>query len=59
MEIIKIITDEELSGGLTKSNDRDDPYSAGETNAITWVLPEDFWAVLMDPPWKEWIEAIS
>jgi hypothetical protein len=58
MEIIKNITAEEISGRLNKSEDPNDPYSADETEARTWSLPEDFWDVLKDPLWKEWIEAI-
>ena len=58
MEIIQNITEEEISGRLTKTSDQDDPYRAGETEARRWTLPEDFWDVLRDPLWKEWIEAI-
>jgi hypothetical protein len=47
VEIIKNISAEEPSGKLTKSNDQDDPYSAGETEARTWMLPEGFWGVLV------------
>ena len=33
-------------------------YNIGETEARLWTIPEDFWDVLRDPLWKEWIEAI-
>ena len=58
MEIIKNITEEEISGRLNKSEDPNDPYNVGEKEARTWTIPEDFWDVLKDPLWKEWIEAI-
>ena len=58
MAIIKNITEEEISGRLNKSEDPNDPYNIGETEARLWTIPEDFWDVLRDPLWKEWIEAI-
>jgi hypothetical protein len=51
------ITEEEISGRLNKSKDPNDPYNVGEKEARTWTIPEDFWDVLKDPLWKEWIES--
>ena len=35
-----------------------DPFGVSETEARKWQLPTDFWDVMMDPLFMEWIKSI-
>ena len=58
MKIIENITKHEIAGGLKETGDPLDPYGISETEARKWDEPRDFWDVLKDPLWREWIKAI-
>ena len=49
---------DEIAGGLKETGDPLDPYGISETEARKWDEPRDFWDVLKDPLWREWIKAI-
>ena len=51
-------SNEEIAGGLKETGDPLDPYGISETEARKWDEPRDFWDVLKDPLWREWIKAI-
>jgi len=59
MSIIQNITESEINGTVLKeTGDPMDPFGVSETEARKWQLPTDFWDVMMDPLFMEWIKSI-